>query len=166
MIKHTFEDISTGGGFNHYWITFPEYGFGVLVNEEGGGSNLPKEGERFDIGVYRLEDRKHIGEHFENSFNTLDNFSHAQIVPRVFGYAEGLGLAKKNKPIKKFLCIWNDDIFEVHDFMSLFQNYKNTNLYSVDFENDWGGDTFEQCLDVMALNQKVTFDNLEVTRIR
>lgn len=171
MIKHTFKDISTGGGFNHYWITYPEYGIGVLVNDENGGA-LPKEGKRFDIGVYKLDfdflddGSACIGDHFEDSFNTLDNFSHAQIVARAFGYCEGLGLVKKQKSIKKFLCVWNDDIFEVHDLLSLYQGYKNTNLYSEEFSEEWGGDTIDQLLDVMALDQKITFDNMTVMRVR
>ena len=138
MIKHTFEDISTGGGFNHYWITFPEYGFGVLVNDEGGGA-LPKEGKRFDIGVYRLEDGKYIGEHFENSFNTLDNFSHAQIIPRVFGYVEGLGLAKKKEDKRIYVTFYTDN-FELSDdsklvnfeFFSDDMGYDEASIHMID----------------------------------
>lgn len=163
MIKHTFEDITTGGGFNHYWITYPEYGFGVLVNEEGGG-NVPKEGDRFDIGVYHLEDGKHIGEHFENSFDTLENFSHAQIIARCLGYAEGLKIAKK-RIHKRFLCVWNDDIFEVHDLASLYDNYKRTNLYEEQFEQEYGA-AINFILDDLDINEKATFDNMEVTRLK
>lgn len=168
MLKHTFDDISTGGGFNHYWITYPQFGIGVLINEEGGGA-LPKEGERFDIGVYRLDDGKHIGDHFENGFNTLENFGHAQIVSRAFGYCEGLGLVKKSKSNKKFLCVWNEgsdsEIFEVHSLLSLWENYKRTNLYEESFA-DMYGSCFEAILDSLEINQKQNFDNMDVTRIR
>jgi hypothetical protein len=71
--------------------------------------------------------------------------------------------------IKKFLCVWNEgsdfEIFEVHDFLSLYHGFKKTNLFSEEFE-DMFGDPIETMLDVMALNQKVTFDNMQVTRIR
>lgn len=169
MIKHKFTSISSGGGFVHYWITFPEYGIGVLINHEKSG--LPKEGESFDIGAYRvdydyLEDSSEcIGEFFSDSFNTLENFRHADIVSRAYGYCEGLGLFKEKKVNKKFLCVWNDEIFEVHDFESLYKSYKDTNLYSKEFE-DMYGDSIYVMLDVMALNQKVTFDNMEVTRLK
>jgi hypothetical protein len=174
MIKHTFEDISSGGGFNHYWITFPKYSIGVLINKADSGA-LPKEGDRFDIGVYKLEYESNcdkspsMGEHFENSFNTLDNFGHAQIVARALGYAEALGLAKEKKTYKKFLCIWNEgsdsEIFEVHDFASLWDNYKRTNLYEDEFAENYGS-CIEAILDSLEIDEKVTFDNMEVTRIR
>lgn len=174
MIKHTFEDISSGGGFNHYWITFPQYGIGALVNKENSGA-LPKEGDRFDIGIYKLDyegigdGSASIGDHFENSFNTLDNFGHAQIVSRVFGYAEGLGLVKKRKCHKKFLCIWNEgsdsEVFEVHSLLSLWENYKRTNLYEEQFAEEYSS-CIEAILDSMELNEKQTFDNLDISRIR
>ncbi len=170
MIKHTFEDISSGGGFNHYWITFPQYGIGVLINKENSGA-LPKEGDRFDIGVYKLEYESNcdkspsMGEHFENSFNTLDNFGHAQIVARALGYCEGLGLIKKENVIKKFLCVWNDDIFEVHDFASLYDNYKRTNLYEEQFAEEYGS-CIDSILDSLELDEIIFFDNMKVTRLK
>jgi hypothetical protein len=66
---------------------------------------------------------------------------------------------------KKFLCVWNDDIFEVHDLASLYDQYKRTNLYEQQFEDEFG-DSINILLDVIALNQTVTFDNMTVTRIR
>lgn len=56
-----------------------------------------------------------------------------------------------NKP--QYLCSW-DEVAEIHTRETLFEQYKDTNLFNDDARNDWGFDSddnydlsFEQILD-------------------
>ena len=70
---------------------------------------------------------------------------------------------------KKFLCVWNegsdDEIFQVHDHTSLYDEYKRTNLFEDEFGHMFG-DSIYILLEDLEINQKITFDNMDVTRIR
>lgn len=98
MIRHKIEEISTGGGCEHIWITFQDLGLGVLINNDW--SKVPEQGEQFDIGVYHIdEDTIHgmecIGDHIEGHFKTFQNFDRSTIVGFCYGYLLGNGFEPK-----------------------------------------------------------------------
>ena len=91
--KYSIEDISTGGGCEHILIQYPTFGLCVLINNEN--QKVPKPGESYDIGVYKLEPEGWMGDYIENCFETFDNFDRKTIVERTMGYLEGKGFEKK-----------------------------------------------------------------------
>ena len=94
-MKYKLEGISTGGHCEHLWLTLPEYGVGVLMNNDY--TKEPEEGESFDVGIYELEGEDGMGEHFEGCFHTLQNFQKSDIVARMVGYVEGHGFKRSNQ---------------------------------------------------------------------
>jgi hypothetical protein len=92
--QYLIENISTGGGCEHILIQYPTFGLCVLINNEN--QKVPRSGESYDIGVYKLEQEGWMGEYIDNCFETFDNFDRATIAERTWGYLEGKGF--ENKP--------------------------------------------------------------------
>lgn len=92
-MRFEMEEISTGGGCEHILIQYPDLGVCVLINNDH--QKVPKLGECYDIGVYKLEPEGWMGEHFDGMFETFDNFDKRTIVSRTQGYLEGKGFEKK-----------------------------------------------------------------------
>ena len=93
------EQISTGGGCEHYYLKYPEFGLSVLINDEN--QNAPIDGNDFDIGIYHLEPDGSMGDHVsDDCFTTLENFQFHTIYERMRGYLEGKGyeLVKLHNP--------------------------------------------------------------------
>lgn len=93
MKQYLIENISTGGGCEHILIQYPTFGLCVLINNEN--QKVPRSGESYDIGVYKLEQEGWMGEYIDNCFETFDNFDRDTIVERTWGYLEGKGFEKK-----------------------------------------------------------------------
>lgn len=91
-MKFEMEHITTGGGCEHIIIKYPDLGVCVLVNNID--TKVPKLGESYDLGVYKLEPEGWMGEHFDGMFETFDNFDKRTIVVRTQGYLEGKGFEK------------------------------------------------------------------------
>lgn len=84
------EHISTGGGCEHYYLTYPEFGLSVLINDQN--HNAPIDGDDFDIGIYHLEPDGSMGNHVsDDCFTTLEDFQFHAIYERMRGYLEGKG---------------------------------------------------------------------------
>lgn len=94
-MKYKLEGISTGGHCEHLWLTLPEYGVGVLMNNDY--TKEPEDGESFDVGIYELVEGDKMGEHFEGCFDTLQNFKKDEIVARMVGFVEGHGFKRENQ---------------------------------------------------------------------
>ena len=89
------EEISTGGGCEHYYLKYPQFGVGVLINNDY--TKAPKDGEDFDLGIYHLESDGSMGDHVsDDCFTMLENFQLKEIYARIEGYLEGKGY----KPVK------------------------------------------------------------------
>lgn len=87
------EETCTGGNCRHYYLKFPLYGVGVLINNEN--TKAPDEGESFDMGIYHLESDGSIGDMVsDNAFTTLEDFRLKEIYSRIEGYLEGKGYKK------------------------------------------------------------------------
>jgi hypothetical protein len=98
MIKHKIDNISTGGGCEHIWITFQDLDLGVLINNDW--TKVPEQGESFDIGVYHIDHdtidgMECIGDHIEGHFTTFQNFDLGNIVPFIYGYLLAKGFTPK-----------------------------------------------------------------------
>lgn len=93
------EQISTGGGCEHYYLRYPQFGVGVLINNDY--TKAPVDGEDFDLGIYHLEPDGSMGDHVsDDCFTTLMNFQLQEIYARIEGYLEGKGYepVKLHKP--------------------------------------------------------------------
>ena len=84
------KEIGTGGNCEHYYLRYPKFGVGVLLNNEY--TKAPKEGEDFDLGIYFLESDGSMGDHVsDDCFTTLEDFRLKEIYSRIEGYLEGKG---------------------------------------------------------------------------
>ena len=75
----------------------------------------------------------------------------------------------------KFLCMWNDDICELHTRESLFKGYGFTNLYDKDETPEWIFHDEEVFLDELLnqisidpkyINDVFHCDNMTLTRVQ
>lgn len=123
MIKYQIEEISTGGGCEHILIRYPSFGLCVLINNEN--QKVPRSGESYDIGVYKLESEGWMGEYIEDCFETFNNFDKKTIAERTLGYLEGKGLAEEKylplidrviEQIKKDFYI--DDVTAIEELLN------------------------------------------------
>lgn len=93
-MKFEMEEISTGGGCEHIFIRYPSFGLCVLINNEN--QKVPKLGESYDIGVYKLEPDGGMGECIDDCYEYFHDFNKETIAQRTWGYLEGKGLEEKN----------------------------------------------------------------------
>lgn len=94
MIKYQMEEISTGGGCEHILIRYPSFGLCVLINNEN--QRVPKLGESYDIGVYKLDSGGWMGDCMDDCFEYFHDFDIKNIAERTWGYLEGKGLVEEN----------------------------------------------------------------------
>jgi hypothetical protein len=70
-----------------------------------------------------------------------------------------------NSKLPIYLCVWNEgsdfENSEIHTKQSLFDEYKDTNLFSADT-----GDGFLVSLEKLNKNETYIDDNMQITRIR
>jgi len=93
------EHIHTGGGCEHYYLTYPEFKLAVLINDEN--QSIPVDGVDFDLGIYHLESDGSMGEHIsDDCFATLENFQYDKIYDRMRGYLEGKGYEQVGLPVQ------------------------------------------------------------------
>lgn len=63
-----------------------------------------------------------------------------------------------------YLCVWNEgsefEIVEIHTQGTLFDEYKDTNLFAADTEEG-----FLYTLDTLSIGKTYTDDNMTITRI-
>ena len=65
-----------------------------------------------------------------------------------------------------YLCKWNGgDIIEIHTKQSLYDTYKDTNLYDGEFERDYGMN-INEVLASLEMESFRGFDNMEIRRIK
>lgn len=77
---------------------------------------------------------------------------------------EYIDLSKMNPRL--FLCQWNDgEIVEIHNPVSFYNKYKETNLFDGSFEEDWNA-SMPEIFDGFAINDSETFDNFRIERIK
>ena len=70
------------------------------------------------------------------------------------------------KDVPLYLCKWNDgDIIEIHTKQSLYDTYKDTNLYDGEFERDYGMN-INEVLASLEMESFRGFDNMEIRRIK
>lgn len=118
MIKHKIEDISTGGGCEHLWITFQELGVGVLINNDW--TKVPEKGEQFDFGVYHIDTEtitgiECMGDYIDGHFKTFHNFDRDTIVAFAYGYLLGNGFEPKPHYSIEDLFSSVNDLYEQFD---------------------------------------------------
>lgn len=65
-----------------------------------------------------------------------------------------------------YLCRWNNnEIVEVHTERSLYETYKDTNLYDGGFQDDFDM-SIEEVLNEMQVEDRRVFDNMDIRRIK
>ena len=65
-----------------------------------------------------------------------------------------------------YLCKWNGgDIIEVHTKQSLYDTYKDTNLYDGEFQDNYDM-SINEVLNELQVEHFRIFDNMEVRRIK
>ena len=70
------------------------------------------------------------------------------------------------KDVPLYLCKWNDgDIIEIHTKQSLYDTYKDTNLYDGEFERDYGMN-INEVLASLEVESFRGFDNMDIRRIK
>ena len=71
-----------------------------------------------------------------------------------------------NMKPKLYLCSWNGgEIVEIHNPVSFYNKYKETNLFDGSFEDDWDAsmpDIFER----LNINDYEIYDNFRIERIK
>lgn len=93
------EHIHTGGGCEHYYLRYPEFKLGVLINDDY--TKAPNDGSDFDLGIYHLESDGSMGDHVsDDCFATLENFQYNEIYDRMRGYLEGKGYERVGLPMQ------------------------------------------------------------------
>ena len=65
-----------------------------------------------------------------------------------------------------YLCRWNDgDIIEIHTKQSLFDTYKDTNLYDGEFQDNYDM-SINEILNELQVEHYRIFDNMNIRRIK
>lgn len=65
-----------------------------------------------------------------------------------------------------YLCKWNSgEIIEAHTRQSLYETYKDTNLYNGEFEDDYDM-SINEILNELQVEHYRVFDNMEIRRIK